>query len=394
VVQGSLSAYAEGFRQHLLDRGYTEGSAARLIHLMAHVSRWLDVAGLSPNELTSHRVAVFVASRRAEGYVGWRSGRAVAPMLGYLRDLGIVPDVESEARWFDELVRRYESYLVHERGASAATRRAYLGVAVRFLGAVPLASEEELSSLTALAVSSFVTGECSRRSPGSASSTTTGMRAFLRFLFLDGTTPVLLSPAVPSPAVWGLAGLPGSVPSSQAAGLLAACDRQGVAGRRDFAMLKLLIRLGLRAGEVADLQFEDIDWHHGEVQIRGKSHRSERLPLPADVGEAIVAWLQDGRPSGGSGRAVFTRLRAPHGPLNAGSVGAVVRRACDRAGYPRLGPHRLRHTAATELLRAGADLNEIGRVLRHRRLRTTALYAKVDIAALSQLAQPWPGARS
>jgi integrase len=147
----------------------------------------------------------------------------------------------------------------------------------------------------------------------------------------------------------------------------------------------------LRAGEVADLQLEHIDWHHGEVQVRGKSHRAERLPLPADVGEAIVAWLQDGRPSSGTGRAVFTRLRAPHGPLNAGSVGAVVRHACDRAGYPRVGPHRLRHTAGSELLRAGADLNEIGRVLRHRRLRTTALYAKVDIAALSQLAQPWPG---
>jgi integrase/recombinase XerD len=394
VVDGLLAVYAEGFRQHLLDRGYTEGSAARLIHLMAHVSRWIDVGGLSPSKLTADQVAAFVTWRRAEGCVGWRSARAVAPMLEYLRELGVVPEEEPDLRWFDRLAAGYESYLVNERGATTATRRAYLGVAARFLGGLPVVGEEELGSLSAATVSSFVTAECSRRSPGSASSTTTGMRAFLRFLFLEGITPVPLSAAVPSPAMWGLAGLPRSVPSSQAADLLAACDRQSVVGRRDFAILKLLIRLGLRAGEVADMQLEHIDWHHGEIHLRGKAHRAERLPLPADVGEAIVAWLGDRRPSGGAARAVFTRLRAPQGPLNAGSVGAVVRHACDRAGYPRVGPHRLRHTTGTELLRAGADLNEIGRVLRHRRLRTTAIYAKVDIAALSQLALPWPGTRS
>jgi site-specific recombinase XerD len=219
------------------------------------------------------------------------------------------------------------------------------------------------------------------------------MRAFLRFLFLEGLTPVLLSPAVTSTAGWGLAGLPRSVSSAVVADLLDACDRQTVVGRRDFAILKLLARLGLRAGEVADLLLDHIDWHHGELKVRGKAHRAERLPIPPDVGEGIVAWLQDRRPALGATRAVFTRLRAPHGPLNAGAVGAVVRHACARAGHPPMGPHRLRHTTGTELLRAGADLNEIGRVLRHRRMQTTAIYAKVDLAALSQLAQPWPAVR-
>jgi integrase/recombinase XerD len=238
-------------------------------------------------------------------------------------------------------------------------------------------------------VTTFVTDECARRSPGSASATTTGMRSFLRFLYLEGLTPVLLSPAVPSPAAWSLAGLPRSVSAAQAADLLAFCDRQSASGRRDFAILKLLIRLGLRAGEVAELDLDGVDWRGGELQVRGKAHRAERLPIPPDVGQAIAAWLHEGRRRDETSRAVFTRLRAPRGRLTAGSVGAVVRRACRRAGYPPVGPHRLRHTAGTELLRAGANLTEVGRVLRHRRLHTTAIYAKVDLAALSGLAQPW-----
>jgi integrase/recombinase XerD len=387
-VSGCLADYADGFREELFSRGFTEGSAARLIHLMAHLSRWLDGSGLRPFEFTGDQLAVFVAGRRANGYVGWRSARALVPLLEYLRALGVVPEIEAEAAPFDALLNRYEVYLVNERGAAPATCRSYLGVARRFLDGLP-EGDDELGLLEAGAVSRFVTAECSRRSPGSASSTTTGMRAFLRFLFLDGITPLLLSPAVTSPAGWGLAGLPRSVPSSVVADLLASCDRHSVAGRRDFAILKLLARLGLRAGEVADLQLDHIDWHHGELHVRGKAHRAERLPVAPDVGEAIVAWLGDRGPFAGASRAVFTRLRAPRGPMTAGTIGAVVRHACDRAGHPPIGPHRLRHTTGTELLRAGANLNEIGRVLRHRRLMTTAIYAKVDLAALSQLAQPW-----
>lgn len=393
-VSGCLADYAEGFREELLCRGFTEGSAARLIHLMAHVSRWLDATGLRPVEFTGDQVSVFVAARRAQGYVGWQSARALAPLLEYLRVLGVVPEAEADPLPFETLMARYEGYLVNERGVTAATRRAYVGVASRFLNELPAGSEEDsLGLLGAGTVSTFVTAECSRRSPGSASSTTTGMRAFLRFLFLDGITSVLLTPAVTSPAGWGLAGLPRSVPPGVVADLLAACDRESVAGRRDFAILVLLARLGLRAGEVADLQLGHIDWHHGELHVRGKAHRAERLPVPPDVGEAIVAWLSDRVAFAGASRAVFTRLRAPRGPMTAGTVGAVVRHAAARAGHPPIGPHRLRHTTGTELLRAGADLNEIGRVLRHRRLMTTAIYAKVDLDALSQLAQPWPGAR-
>jgi len=175
--------------------------------------------------------------------------------------------------------------------------------------------------------------------------------------------------------------------------LLASCDRRTTYGRRDFAALTLLSRLGLRAGEVAALELTDLGWRAGVVVIRGKGRRQERLPLPADVGEAIAGWLRRGRPRCECSN-VITRVRAPHQRLTSGGVSAIVRAACTRAGLPEVNAHRLRHTAATEMLRAGAGLSEVGQVLRHASLLTTSIYAKVDRTALRALAQPWPGSTS
>lgn len=171
------------------------------------------------------------------------------------------------------------------------------------------------------------------------------------------------------------------------------CDRDTAVGRRDFAILTLLARLGLRAGEVAVLTLDDLDWHRGEITVRGKGSRTDRLPLPADTGEAVADYLQHGRPRTDC-RAVFLRARAPMGGLSRGGVGDVVMHACERAGLPRAGPHRLRHSAATAMLRGGAWLAEVGQVLRHARAATTAIYAKVDRTALRALARPWPGEAS
>jgi site-specific recombinase XerD len=173
--------------------------------------------------------------------------------------------------------------------------------------------------------------------------------------------------------------------------LIDSCDTTTVPGRRDVAILILLCRLGLRAGEVAGLGLADLDWRAGEVVIAGKGRRRERMPLPAEVGEAIVGYLVDGRPAS-SGRTVFVGLDAPHRPLTGSGVRSVVYHACDRAGLARAGPHRLRHTVATETLRAGGSLTEVAQLLRHRRVKTTALYAKVDRKTLQALALPWPGA--
>jgi integrase/recombinase XerD len=199
-----------------------------------------------------------------------------------------------------------------------------------------------------------------------------------------------LAVAVPTVAKWRLASLVRAVDPALLARLLGSCDRVTTVGRRDFAILTLLSRLGLRIGEVAALRLGDLDWRAGELVINGKGERRERLPFPVDVGEAIVDWLHEGRPDCAS-RFIFVRSRAPHVGLHPTSLNAVVARACQRAGAPATTAHQLRHTAATEMLRAGAGLREVGQVLRHRGSEVTSIYAKVDRRALAALVQPWPG---
>ena len=194
--------------------------------------------------------------------------------------------------------------------------------------------------------------------------------------------------AVPSVADLRDRALPRGLEPGAVRKLLASCDRRRLVGRRDYAILLLLARLGLRAGEIAALELDDVDWRRGLLLVHGKGARQDVLPLPADVGEAIVGYLR--RRPRCKCRALFLRVTAPRREMNRSTIGWVVRGACDRAGLPRVGPHRLRHTAATDMLRAGASLAEIGQVLRHREQRTTAIYAKVDRARLRALARPWP----
>jgi integrase len=216
------------------------------------------------------------------------------------------------------------------------------------------------------------------------------LRSLLGWLHITGATPVSLAGAVPSVAGWRLSALPKGLEPGQLRRLLAACDRRTATGRRDYAIMLLLARLGLRAGEVAHLGLSDIDWRHGEVAIVGKGNRAERLPLPADVGAAVAAYLRRGRPGTAEGRSVFVRVHAPHRALTTGGVTMVVFDAAQRAGLPKMHAHRLRHTAATAMLRAGSPLTEVGQVLRHRSPLTTASYAKVARGALAVLARPWP----
>jgi integrase len=248
-----------------------------------------------------------------------------------------------------------------------------------------------VEGLTAADVTGFVRRECGRRGVASAKVTVTGLRALLRFLYLDGRITAPLAEAVPSAACWQLAGLPRGVSPAEVARLIDGCDRRTVAGRRDLAILLLLARLGLRAGEVAALELGDINWRQGEIIVRSKGSRRDSLPLPADAGEAVASWLAGGRPRNAAGPAVFVRLRPPQGRLASTSVSFVVRRACARAGIAAAGAHKLRHTAAAGMLAAGGTLAEIGQVLRHARPGTTAIYAKADLLALSPLARPWPG---
>jgi len=394
-VTGPLERYARGFRRELARQGYTLHSASNQLQLMAHANRWLASRGLVVGELTPARVEEFLAARRAEGYTLWLSTKAMVPVLEYLRGLDVVPTPSPDvpATPAEKLVEHYRTYLVHERGLAVGTVVSYLHVAGLFFSTRSPEGELDLERLTAAEVTDFVLAECAARKVGSAKYVVCGLRSLLRFLYVEGHTQSQLAAAVPKVAGWRLAGLPTAFGRQEVARLLASCDRRRTFGRRDFAGLGLLTRLGLRAGEVAALELPDIDWRRGEVVIRGKGRRQERLPLPVDVGEAIVGWLRKGRPHCECTK-VFTRVRAPHRGLTSGGVSAIVRAACARAGLPEVNAHRLRHTAATEMLRAGAGLAEVGQVLRHASLLTTSIYAKVDRTALRSLAQPWPGSAS
>jgi site-specific recombinase XerD len=287
------------------------------------------------------------------------------------------------------LVEAYRGYLVAERGLAAKTVRYYADVAQLFLAVRSRPSRLDLEGLNAAQVTEFLVRECGRRSVPSAKYLVAGLRSLLRYLYVEGRTGVDLTPVVP-----GVAGRRGCLPrglaANQAAGLLSSCDLGRPVGLRDYAILTLLLRLGLRCGEVAALTLDDVDWHRGEILVRGKGNSHERMPLPADVGQALVAYLHHGR-SRQASRSLFLRVRAPRGGLESTAVTAVVHDACVRAGMAPVSAHRLRHTAGTALLRAGASLPEVAQVLRHRTLDSTALYAKVDRAALSGLAMPWPG---
>ncbi|WP_241563763.1 site-specific integrase, partial [Mycolicibacterium brumae] len=387
-VDGPLQEFAAGFSVALESVGYAPLSAANQLRLMAHLSRWMAFEGVAPSELNDELVQAFLSVRSARGYVGWLSARGLAPLLGHLRAVGAapapVPRVPSGP--VEELLTEYRAYLFCERGLVAATVRYYAQEARLFL---TRSGSGELRELTAGTVTRFVVAEASVRSTGAAKLMVTALRSLLRFLLLTGRVETDLVSAVPAVAGWRLAWLPRSVRPDQVRVLLESCEQNRLVGRRDFAILTVLTRLGLRAGEVAAMELDDIDWRAGELVIRGKGNQHDKLPLPVDVGQALVGYLRAGRPTS-SYRQVFLTALAPHQPLASGSVCAVVGRACVRAGIERIGAHRLRHTTATSVLQAGASLEEVGQLLRHRELNSTAIYAKVDHGRLVSVTRPWP----
>jgi integrase/recombinase XerD len=334
----------------------------------------------------------YLYQRRSAGYVEYRSVRALRPLLDFLAPLGVLPDPEEVIPGpVEELLSRFDDYLQSERGLTAATVQNYLRYARPFLESRRHGDRLDLADLTGADVTGFVLTSCSGRATDSAKMVVCSLRSLLRWLHLTGMVPVSLASVVPSVAGWRLAGLPKGLEPGQVRRLLAACDRRTRTGRRDYAIVLMLARLGLRAGEVAGLGLDDIDWRHGELVVTGKGGRAERLPLPQDVGEAVTAYLRRGRPASAEGRTVFVRVKAPHRSLTSSGISSVVHDAGQRAGLGTVHAHRLRHTAATAMLRAGSPLAEVGQVLRHRSALTTAIYAKVDQDALTVLARPWPG---
>ena len=390
LMTGPLAPFADAFATELRARGYTPLTSVNQLRGVARLSRWLEANGLSVADVSGGRVEEFLAWQCAGG--GHRSQVSrpgLLCLLEVLRGLGVLePELPMPAGSSrDLLLESFGGYLLGERALSRGTVHGYVMHARWFLDG--LADDVALVRLSAGEVTGAVLRKAdSGVSVAAAQYFVSGLRAFLRFCFLEGLVAADLSPAALLVRGRRRSSLPKAISRADAKALLGACDRRSLIGRRDYAVIILLLRLGLRRGELARLTLDDIDWRAGELVVRGKG-REDRLPLPADVGAAIAGYLRRGRPASDR-RELFLRARAPYVPINPSTVASTVRRGCRRAGIPEVGSHRLRHTTACEMVSAGVPIARIGQVLRHQSLQTTAIYARVDVDQLRELAARWP----
>jgi integrase/recombinase XerD len=393
-IFGPLAPFEAEFTEWLGRKAYAPTVVRIHQRRITHLSRWMGAEHVDIASFGLATVDAFIAAQDAAGrFKTWRAG-SWAELLEYLRFVGVpVADRPQPVMTAtDALLARYANYEATERGLCARTIDRNVRALRPFVESRIHGDRLELEALTPGEVTSFVVDQ-TRHDPGSVPRMVTALRSLLRYLHVAGVTPVGLATAVPTLARWKPAGLPKALPADQVAALLASCDPKTEVGQRDTAILTMLSRLGLRIGEVAGLRLEDIDWRNGELAVTGKGERTERLPLPADVGQAIVSYLTGWRPKSVA-RQVFLCSYAPHGAMSRNAVTNVVARAARRAGLGVMHAHRLRHTAATAMLSAGASLAEIGQVLRHRHALTTTIYAKVDVGSLREVARRWPASEA
>jgi integrase/recombinase XerD len=394
VVAGPLAGREDGLRARLVGDGYALDTVREHVRLLSELSLWLGEQGLEAAGLSDDLVGRFVAQRRAAGARTGRSMRAWAPILHHLaaEQLLVREPVAGPSTWQEVLLADYGAFLEGERAVSAGTVRHYRRCARVFLGWLGDV-ESCLDRLDAVQVTAYVM-DWARRREGARPDMVTlpALRSFLRFLHVAGQVGHLLVGAVPAGRAHpGRHGLPRAAAAQDIKAVLDSYDRESAIGCRDYAIVMSLTRLALRGGEIAKITLADIDWHGGQVTIRGKGARRDVLPLPADVGEAWARYLLTARPKT-SATALFVTAKAPFTALAVSSITMVLARACARAGIARFGPHRIRHAAACGLLQAGASMEEIGQLLRHAQQRTTAIYAKVDQQRLAPLARPCPKA--
>ena len=387
-----VTALSNGLEEDLQRQGYGIGTIWKQRRLFNDLLIWLEGQPLVMADLTLANVDRFMADRRAAGVRKLKTRKALGAILVYLRGLGLVPPAENpvEDGPAGEILERYRRFLAVERGLTAAAILRYVDCLRPFLDRQTRDGNLDLASLTSSDVTSFVVAWCPAVNSGVAKLTVTALRSFCGFLHLEGVLRRSLVPAVPTVIYRDQAGLPKGLEPEEVRRILTSCDTTSDNGVRDLAILTLLVRLGLRRCEVSRLGLDDIDWRAGTICVHGKGNCLERLPLPVDVGHYLAQYLRHARPAKARGRTVFVRHFAPYNALSASRVSTIVADAARRAGVGRVHAHRLRHTAATQLLRAGASLPEVGQVLRHRRAQTTAIYAKVDHDTLRVIARPWP----
>lgn len=393
--EGPLAPYFDLFAGLLQEQGYSQPYRARQIRLVVDFSRWLKKEHLDVQALTSEHVSRFLSYLAQRVHLRAGDACAFQRLLQLLCQQGVIANTppSRQATPIEQITDAYTRYQRQQRNLADATLVGYLpfirGFLIERFGQDPI----DFSSLRAADIVGFIRRLAARVIPKRAKSATSALRSFLVYLRYLGEIHIDLSAAVPTVPIWSMTGIPRAIAENDAHAALAHCQRDTPVGCRDYAILLILARLGLRAGEIVSLTLDSIDWVAGSLTVTDKRGHAEPLPLPCDVGEAIANYLQQGRPKS-SHRTLFLRAKAPNRGFNGPSaVSCVVRHALARAGIdcPRKGAHQFRHALACQMLRQGATLTEIGALLRHRSPQTTAIYAKVDLVALRTLSLPWPG---
>ena len=397
MKRGPLGPHIVAYMEHLRTEGYARKSAHRMLRIVVGFSRWLEKKDVEVAHIVRHHVVDYLQSRKRSGYDPHLCDQpALARMLKLLAEHGAIADRDPQPLPTpgEELLQQYDAYLQKERGLAWRTRIDYAPFVRQFVTDQFDRGPADVSKLRPADIIKFVQHSAAKLKPKYAQTMISALRSFLRFAHYRGQLKFDLAACVPSVASWSLSTVPKPLPQIHVEQVLSGCNRKTSLGRRDYAILLLLARLGLRSGEVARLTLDDMDWENGRITIHGKGGRVDQLPLPTDVGEAIAGYLKNGRSQGSNDRHLFLRFRAPiTGFKGSQTVGSVVKHALARAGIdsPRKGAHQFRHSLASAMLRQGRSLGDIGEILRHRSPNTTAIYAKVDLVCLRSLAQPWPG---
>ena len=392
--EGPVASYIVPFAEWLGDRGYGLVSMRNQVLMAAGFSKWLGQKGIELSDISGDHPGRYLLDRAQRPKLG--DDAALRHLLAFLRSQNAIAEeieVDHSPSPVEQHVQAYQRYLQDVRALSRQTIINYRPVVRDFINFRFTDGVVSLARLRAVDVTDFVQKRVSRLNMRRAKIMTTALRSFLSYARYRGDIISDLAAAVPVVANWSLSSIPRAIGRAEVARLLASIDRDTPVGCRDYAMILALARLGLRSSEVVSLELNDVDWVAGQIHVRGKAGQRNDLPLPADVGEAIADYLRKSRPRNSS-RRVFLRDKAPiRGFVGPCGLGSVIRRSLKRAGInpPTKGTHQFRHGLASEMLRGGASLAEIGEVLGHRHVQTTAIYAKVDINALRTLALPWPG---
>jgi integrase/recombinase XerD len=390
-IVGPLAGYIWDVKRLLLIRGYTRFSTSNRLGWTAQLSRWMLKSRVSTKNLSEERLAKFVRSRRRVDPNFSRG--SIGSIIQCLVELGAISQPKSFPKvppnQIDQVLKKFEKYLREERILKNGPSP-YMKVIKRFLLHRFGTQKPRIKAITANDLTQFVLSESRRYSTMSAKNSVSALRSYFNFLYTSRSIPEDLSGAIPAIAGWRMKGIPKGIAPQELSRLLHTPNRRTHSGRRDFAILILLARLGLRRKEVASIELSDIDWKKGEIKIRGKGEKTERLPLPPDIGEALAAHLKKRPQRHLNSRFIFLSFRTPFSPLKPSAITTVVSQTAIKAGLPPMGAHCLRHTLATETLRQGGSLDEIAQVLRHSSHDTTAIYAKVDLLALNTVTQAWP----